>query len=107
MRAEAAAPDDSSFAAALRRLLAKGADDPAFTALALTLPGETDLAREMGENVDPDILFKARAGLRRALGEALKPALEQCYALERRRRALFAGRRQRGPARAAQRVARS
>ena len=80
MRAEAAAPDDSSFAAALRRLLAKGADDPAFTALALTLPGETDLAREMGENVDPDILFKARAGLRRALGEALKPALEQCHA---------------------------
>ena len=80
MRAEAAAPDDSSFAAALRRLLAKGADDPAFTALALTLPGETDLAREMGENVDPDILFKARAGLRRALGEALRPALEQCHA---------------------------
>ena len=80
LRAEAAAPDDSSFAAALRRLLAKGADDPAFTALALTLPGETDLAREMGENVDPDILFKARAGLRRALGEALRPALEQCHA---------------------------
>jgi len=72
-------PDDSSFASALRRLLAKGVDDPAFAALALTMPSETDLAREMGENVDPDILFRARAGLRRALGAALRPALEEIY----------------------------
>ncbi len=79
-RGEGVAPDDSAFAAALRQLLAESADDPAFAALALTLPSETDLAREMGENVDPDILFEARLGLRRALGATLAPALEDRYA---------------------------
>jgi aminopeptidase N len=80
LRGDGGEPDDSSFASALRRLLAKGADDPAFAALALTMPSETDLARETGENVDPYILFRARAGLRRALGAALKPTLEEVYA---------------------------
>jgi len=46
----------------------------------MTLPSETDLARETGKNVDPDILFSARASLRREFGEALKSTLEDVYA---------------------------
>ena len=82
LRGEAGATElsDADFATALGRLLAQGANDPAFVALALTLPTEIDLAREMGENVDPDILFAARAALRRELGGALQARLEEVYA---------------------------
>lgn len=34
--------------------------DPAFRALCLTLPGESDIAREMGNNVDPDAILASR-----------------------------------------------
>ncbi|MEJ5018761.1 aminopeptidase N [Ochrobactrum vermis] len=34
--------------------------DPAFRALCLTLPSESDIAREMGSNVDPDAIFASR-----------------------------------------------
>ena len=34
--------------------------EPAYRALALTLPGEADIAREMGSDIDPDAIFKAR-----------------------------------------------
>ncbi|NVK33659.1 MAG: DUF3458 domain-containing protein, partial [Rhodobacteraceae bacterium] len=44
--------------------------DPAFKALALQLPGEGDLSREIGTDVDPDAIHSARATLRRALAEA-------------------------------------
>ncbi len=74
------AVSETDFAAALQGLLMQGAADPAFVALTLTLPSENDLAREMGENVDPDILFSARAALRRELGDALRPTLEAIHA---------------------------
>ncbi|MFY9629323.1 MAG: aminopeptidase N [Methylocystis sp.] len=80
LRGEGAAPDDKAFFAAVRRLLGANDLDPAFVALAMTLPSETDLARETGKNVDPDILFSARASLRREFGEALKSTLEDVYA---------------------------
>ncbi len=80
LRGEARPPDDSAFYSALRRVLTANDIDPAFAALALTLPNETDLAREMGENVNPDILFSARDALRQELGAALLPALEDSYA---------------------------
>jgi aminopeptidase N len=35
----------------------------AFRALALTLPGEADIAREIGKGIDPDVVFAAREGL--------------------------------------------
>jgi aminopeptidase N len=44
--------------------------DPAFAAMALALPGETDLAREMARDVDPDAIFRARDSLRGLLGRA-------------------------------------
>ena len=43
---------------------------PAFAALALTLPSEADIAREMAANVDPDAIFQARDTLRGALGRS-------------------------------------
>jgi len=89
LRAEAAAPDDSSFAAALRRLLAKGADDPAFTALALTLPGETDLAREMARTSIPTFSSRRAPAASRA-GRGAQTRARAMPCLERRHRALYA-----------------
>jgi aminopeptidase N len=55
--------------------------DPAFRALALQLPGESDLARDIGKNVDPDAIHTARKTLQKAIGnaheEAFKSALEE------------------------------
>ena len=47
-----------------------GRIDPAFAALALILPGENDLAREIGRDVDPDAIRAAREQLRGGLGRA-------------------------------------
>jgi len=79
-RADAGALAGEDFIAALRRLIGDAEGDPAFTALALTLPTEIDLAREQGDNVDPDVLFEARKSLRRDIGVALGPELQAIYA---------------------------
>jgi len=52
----------------------------AFVALALTLPGEADLAREIGRDVDPDAIFAARTALRAEIGTHLAGALAERYA---------------------------
>ncbi len=57
-----------------------GRIDPAFAALALTLPSEGDLAREMALNVDPDAIHRAREDLRGALGRAHAEALAALHA---------------------------
>ena len=57
---------------AVGKLLADSADDPAFAAQAVILPGEGYLANQMPV-VDPDAIHKAREFLRRSLGEALGP----------------------------------
>ena len=53
--------------------------EPAFVALALTMPGEADIAREIGRDVDPDAIFAARTALRAAIGEHLGAALAERY----------------------------
>ena len=60
---------DPHFVGAVRGIIAGGSNDPAFAALSLTLPSEADLAREIGENVDPDAIHQARKTLRRTLSE--------------------------------------
>ena len=45
--------------------------DPAFAALILAMPGETEIAQEIGANVDPDAIHRAREALRERLGRAL------------------------------------
>jgi aminopeptidase N len=70
---------DEALIAALQAALRESDADPAFAAQALSMPAEADIAREIGEDVDPDAIFQARAELRRNLGIALGPLLEQRY----------------------------
>ena len=44
--------------------------EPAYRALALSLPGEADVAREIGTNIEPDCIFEAREALTRAIALA-------------------------------------
>src|SRR5690606_25843252 len=48
----------------------------AYRALALTLPGENDIALEMGTNVDPDAIFAAREALLLNVGAAHRADME-------------------------------
>jgi aminopeptidase N len=70
---------DAGLTDALAAILADGTLEPAFVALMLTLPGETDIAREIGRDVDPDAIFAARTALRTAIGEALAVPLFDHY----------------------------
>ena len=49
------------------RIAADTTLDPAFRALCLSLPSENDIAREIGENVDPDAILAARDRLMAAI----------------------------------------
>ncbi len=67
---------------ALGEILAAHASDMAFAALAITMPGEADIAREIGADIDPDAIHAARQALRREIGAALaKPILETYHRL--------------------------
>ncbi|MEP9350354.1 aminopeptidase N [Xanthobacter sp. KR7-225] len=74
-----AGQDEGALLDAARRLLLDPALDPAFKAQALALPGESEIARELGTDVDPDAVFAARKGLRLRLGAALAGPLEETY----------------------------
>ena len=67
------------FAQALGSVLDAFAGDPAFTAQAISLPTEADMAREIGADVDPDAIHMARRELRRSLGAQLQPGLLRVY----------------------------
>jgi aminopeptidase N len=69
------APTAVGIAEALRRTLEESALDPAFAALTLQPPSEADIARELGEDVDPDAVHRARTGLRRVIAETLREPL--------------------------------
>ena len=49
--------------------------DPAFAALMLTMPAETEIAGEIGAKVDPDAVHEARDVLRELLGRRLSDRL--------------------------------
>lgn len=68
------------FARALGTTLMDEKIEPAFRALMAALPSETDIAREMGENVDPGAIHVARGLLRKTVGNALHDELETLYA---------------------------
>ncbi|TIQ42170.1 MAG: aminopeptidase N [Mesorhizobium sp.] len=44
--------------------------EPAYRALALALPGEADIARDIGKGIDPDAIFAAREALARTIAVA-------------------------------------
>jgi aminopeptidase N len=75
-----AAEMDERFLAAIDELLRGEGLDAAFVALALTLPSEADIAREIGSDVDPDAILAARQSLRRSIGEALQDELLALHA---------------------------
>jgi aminopeptidase N len=79
LRPNGAVRQDSGLLDALGAILADGALEPAFVALALTLPGEADIAREIARDVDPDAVFAARSALRAAVGEHLAEPLFDHY----------------------------
>ena len=57
---------DEGLLDALAAILADRNLEPAFVAEALVPPSEADIAREIGHDVDPDAIFRARAALPRA-----------------------------------------
>ena len=79
IRASQPASTDQKLVGALAAVLADRKLEPAFVALALTPPGEADLAREIGRDIDPDAIYRARKALRTAVGDALAPALTDAY----------------------------
>ncbi|MCT8999667.1 aminopeptidase N [Chelativorans intermedius] len=54
--------------------------EAAYRALALTLPGESDVAREMGTNIDPDAIAAARDALRTAIGRQGQATFAEIHA---------------------------
>jgi aminopeptidase N len=62
---------DPRFAAELGSLAQNDELDPAFRALALVLPSETDVAQAIGRDVDPDAVHAARRALQNSLGREI------------------------------------
>jgi aminopeptidase N len=69
----------TAIADALEETLASKELDPAYKALALNLPNEQTIAREIGSDVDPDRIHEVRTGLVTALVAKLAPTLEKVY----------------------------
>jgi aminopeptidase N len=69
------APTAAGLIDALAAILAEEALEPAFVAQALGMPSEADIARDIGRDVDPDAVFRARTALRGRIGGALHDAL--------------------------------
>jgi aminopeptidase N len=70
---------DDGLLDALDAILADDTLEPAFVAEALTPPSEADIAREIGRDVDPDAIFRARMGLRALIGLHLNAGLTAAY----------------------------
>jgi len=70
---------DDRLIAALSNLTTDGTLEPAFVALALTLPSEGDLAREIGQDIDPLAIHEARRALRAMVGGKLGDRLAALY----------------------------
>jgi aminopeptidase N len=71
---------DPALIHALRATLSDPGLEPAFLAQALSMPAEADIAREIGEDVDPDAIFRARSELRRTIGRELGALLAERHA---------------------------
>lgn len=67
------------FCQALEPLLMCPVNDPALLAQMLTFPGEQDIAREKGRDVNPAEIFRVRDGLLREIGCYHEAALREIY----------------------------
>lgn len=72
-------PSVKPFADALASVLAETDLEPAFKALMLTLPGETDLASSIGKDVDPSKVHDARNVIATGIGRHLIRELEDIW----------------------------
>jgi aminopeptidase N len=68
-----------SFIVALARTLRDSKLEPAYRAQVLTLPSQGDVARVIGENVDPAAIYTAVTGLAKTVGTALGDDLLKVY----------------------------
>ena len=66
---------DPAIPAMMGELVADDRLEPAFRAMAITLPGEADIAREIGNDIDPDAVHDARDALVRRIAEANRTTL--------------------------------
>ncbi len=62
---------DTGLAEALGLLVEDERLEPAFRARALRLPGETEIAQEIGTDIDPDAIHRARRTIKAAFGKAI------------------------------------
>jgi aminopeptidase N len=72
-------PEPQELARALAATLDDERLEPAYLALMLAPPSETDLAADIGSNVDPDLIHVARDRLRASLGQSLSNRLERIW----------------------------
>jgi len=70
---------DDGLIAALAAILDDARLEPAFVALALVPPADSDVAREIGRDIDPEAIFNARRALRVGIGQKLGAALTKAY----------------------------
>jgi aminopeptidase N len=73
------APQAHTLISFFKQLLSQNNIDNAFIAQALTLPSENDIAVEMEKDVDPDIIFLVRKGLRAEISGAIRSELNATY----------------------------
>ena len=73
---------DPDYLLAMQSVLRDETLDPAFRALALTLPSEEEIAQHIaaeGRVPDPDAIYEARRALNSALANQMQPHLEKIY----------------------------
>jgi aminopeptidase N len=75
-------PDTDAIANALRAVLEDKRLEPAYQALAITLPSEGDLSREIGSNIDPDAIHAARIRLKASLAGHLGSMVAEVHAAQ-------------------------
>ena len=79
IRSGAAPRTGAAFAEALAATLSDDTLEPAYRAEFLQLPSEADIAREIGEDIDPDAIHAARQRMRQRVGEDLYRHLASLY----------------------------
>jgi len=79
VRAEGDVITDPDFLRGLATIAEDASLEPAYRALALQLPAESDVFREIGEDVDPAAIAVARRTIKTAVGQALAGTLERLY----------------------------
>ena len=78
-KGERATQRATMFVKALGAAVTHGDLEPAYRAELLKLPSQADIAREIGRNVDPGLIFRAHRQLSKLAGSMLGDVLEDVY----------------------------